>query len=182
MGACASKPDQEEKDHSHAIDKKIEEDARRFKRECKILLLGMCQEWLHSFGLRWPAARNHSSALHRRPGSGESGKSTIVKQMKIIHQNGYTAEELAQYRMVVYKNLIDSAQSLVLAMRRFALDPEEASNRVNAERIFEFRLDTDPHARIPDEIRQSIGSLWKDPIMPSILDRRAEFYLMDSAP
>ena len=34
-------------------------------------------------------------------GSGESGKSTIVKQMKIIHQNGYSKDELLTYRMIV---------------------------------------------------------------------------------
>jgi len=34
-------------------------------------------------------------------GSGESGKSTIVKQMKIIHQNGYSREELMNFRQVV---------------------------------------------------------------------------------
>lgn len=34
-------------------------------------------------------------------GSGESGKSTIVKQMKIIHQNGYTQDELMQFKNIV---------------------------------------------------------------------------------
>ena len=31
-------------------------------------------------------------------GSAECGKSTVLKQMKIIHQNGYTREELLSYR------------------------------------------------------------------------------------
>lgn len=39
------------------------------------------------------------------PGSGESGKSTIVKQMKIIHQNGYTKDELLMFRLIVYVTL-----------------------------------------------------------------------------
>ena len=63
-------------------------------------------------------------------GSGESGKSTIVKQMKIIHQNGYTSEELMMYRLTVLKNLLDSAQALVLALRKFTLEPELSENRV----------------------------------------------------
>lgn len=33
-------PDQGEKDRSYQIDKQIEEDSRKFKKECKILLLG----------------------------------------------------------------------------------------------------------------------------------------------
>ena len=32
------------------------------------------------------------------PGAGESGKSTIVKQMKIIHESGFTSEDFKQYR------------------------------------------------------------------------------------
>lgn len=44
MGACgsreASNEDSEQKKRSQAIDKKLEEDSRRLRRECKILLLG----------------------------------------------------------------------------------------------------------------------------------------------
>ena len=44
MGACGSKEagpvDTEQKKRSQAIDKKLEEDSRRLRRECKILLLG----------------------------------------------------------------------------------------------------------------------------------------------
>lgn len=39
-------------------------------------------------------------------GAGESGKSTIVKQMKIIHETGYSDEERKQYRPVVFSNTI----------------------------------------------------------------------------
>lgn len=31
------------------------------------------------------------------------------------------------------------------------------------------------------EIVRAIDSLWHDPIIPSVLDRQSEFYLMDSA-
>jgi GTPase SAR1 family protein len=41
-------------------------------------------------------------------GAGESGKSTIVKQMKIIHDNGYSLEERELFRSVVYCNTIQS--------------------------------------------------------------------------
>ena len=43
MGACASSESAEEveqKKKSRAIDAQLEEDARRLRRECKILLLG----------------------------------------------------------------------------------------------------------------------------------------------
>lgn len=43
MGFCMSKEspgDAEQKKRSQMIDRKLEEDSRRFRRECKILLLG----------------------------------------------------------------------------------------------------------------------------------------------
>lgn len=40
MGACMSTEGKAEKERSLAIDKQIEEDSRKFRKECKILLLG----------------------------------------------------------------------------------------------------------------------------------------------
>ncbi|KAK4054921.1 Guanine nucleotide-binding protein alpha-2 subunit [Microbotryomycetes sp. JL201] len=141
------------KDRSYQIDKQIDDDAKKFRRECKILLLG----------------------------SGESGKSTIVKQMKIIHQNGYSRDEMLLFRLTIYKNVIDSAQTLVLALRRFKMEPIESVNRAFAEQIAEYRLETDTYSSSPSltgspatsgsglspEIVDAIDSLWHDPIIPS---------------
>lgn len=107
-------PDKSERERSEAIDRQIEEDSRQFKKECKILLLG----------------------------SGESGKSTIVKQMKIIHQNGYTQSELMSFRPTIFRNLVDSAQDIVLAMRKLGVDPVLPENRQNAEKIMDYRVET----------------------------------------
>ena len=46
-------------------------------------------------------------------GSGESGKSTIVKQMKIIHGNGYSEQERRLYRTVVVCNTIQSLTTIL---------------------------------------------------------------------
>ena len=45
MGACQSTDNGEEEEkrkRSRAIDAKLEEDSRRLRKECKILLLGEC--------------------------------------------------------------------------------------------------------------------------------------------
>jgi hypothetical protein len=65
-------------------------------------------------------------------GSGESGKSTIVKQMKIIHQNGYTHEELMTFRTTIYKNTLESAHHILLAMRKIGVDFVNPQNSVHA--------------------------------------------------
>ena len=72
-------------------------------------------------------------------GSGESGKSTVVKQMKIIHQGGFSVEERMAYRAPIYQNLLESAQAIVFAMRKLSVQPADVQNRV---RHFPFPLDT----------------------------------------
>lgn len=43
-------------------------------------------------------------------GAGESGKSTIVKQMRIIHGGGYTEADRKEFIPVVFLNTIRSMQ------------------------------------------------------------------------
>lgn len=136
------------------IDRTLEEDSKKLRRECKILLLG----------------------------SGESGKSTIVKQMKIIHQNGYSVDELALYRHTIYKNVVDCAKALVGAMRQFEIEIEQPANRELADYVMEYTVDPDPQQALDQRIGEAIASIWKDPCIPKVFDHQNEFYLMDSAP
>ncbi|OGM39381.1 guanine nucleotide-binding protein alpha-3 subunit [Aspergillus bombycis] len=156
MGSCVSSEqgDPEQKKRSQAIDRKLEEDSRRLRRECKILLLG----------------------------SGESGKSTIVKQMKIIHQNGYTVEELALYRLTVCKNLLDCAKSLVGAYHQFSLEPSSQKVRDYVQYISDYNIDPDPHTTLDTKVGEAITYIWNDPCTSTVLEHQNEFYLMDSAP
>jgi len=123
--------------------------------------------------------------------------------MKIIHQDGFKEHELAEYRPIVYKNVLESAQQVVIYMKKIGLECEEYSNRVRchglywrmrrllilllrkalAEKVLEFKLDTSTTTPyFPTEIAEAIHQLWKDPIIPKIMDEHSsEFYLMDSA-
>ncbi|KAF2771987.1 G-protein alpha subunit [Teratosphaeria nubilosa] len=157
MGACMSSDttgDGDQKKRSQMIDRGLEEDSKKLRRECKILLLG----------------------------SGESGKSTIVKQMKIIHQNGYTRDELALYRHTIYKNLLDCAKALIGAIRQFEVDFDDPANREEAEYIMEYAVDPDPHQPLDGRVGDAIASIWADKSTPKVFEHQNEFYLMDSAP
>ena len=76
------------------------------------------------------------------------------------------------------------------------MEPTEEINRDYPDIIVDYRLDADTYSTAntaftsngafdgglsPDFI-QAVDSLWHDPIIPSVLDRSSEFYLMDSAP
>ncbi|MCJ1338352.1 Guanine nucleotide-binding protein alpha-2 subunit [Bachmanniomyces sp. S44760] len=157
MGICASSESAEEieqKKRSQAIDARLAEDSKRFRKECKILLLG----------------------------SGESGKSTIVKQMKIIHQNGYTVDELALYRLTIYKNVLDCARALIGAMRQFDIEPDNPKNHHYSEYLLAYQIDPDPHRPLDSQVGEAIMSIWHDSSIAKVMDHQSEFYLMDSAP
>ena len=115
-------------------------------------------------------------------GSGESGKSTIVKQMKIIHQNGYTVDELALYRLTIYKNVIDCAKALIMAMQQFEIEPTNPLNDENAEYLLSYVVDPDPHKPLDPRVGTSVVSIWQDASISQVMDHQSEFYLMDSAP
>lgn len=149
-----SSEQEEMKKRSQQIDKTLEEDSRRLRRECKILLLG----------------------------SGESGKSTIVKQMKIIHQKGYSVDELALYRSTIYKNLVDCAKALIGAMRQFGIDPATPTNVEFSDYLMEYQVDPDPHTPLAPKVGEAVTSLWQDRSIEKVMERQSEFYLMDSAP
>lgn len=123
-----------------------------------------------------------TSLTYADPGSGESGKSTIVKQMKIIHQNGYTNEELAMYRLTIYKNVIDCAKSLIGAMRQFGIESDLSGNGEYCDYLMEYVVDPDPEKPLAPKVGQAIASIWRDPAVSRVLEHQSEFYLMDSAP
>ena len=49
-------------------------------------------------------------------GTGESGKSTFIKQMRIIHGSGYSDEDKRGFIKLVYQNIFMAMQSMIRAM------------------------------------------------------------------
>lgn len=47
--------------------------------------------------------------------------------------------------------------------------------------IMGYQIPTDPTYVLDAEIAKAIQSLWDDPIIPLLMERSSEFYLMDSA-
>ena len=55
-------------------------------------------------------------------GAGESGKSTIFKQMKIINKDGYSEAERKSFTGIVYSNTVSSLNTLMEAFEKLELD------------------------------------------------------------
>ncbi|KYQ96951.1 G-protein subunit alpha 6 [Tieghemostelium lacteum] len=136
---------------SHEIDKEIRESRRRLKQDVQILLLG----------------------------AGESGKSTIFKQLKILQDNGkWTEQELLEYRNTIYVNITSQLHVLVLATESLN-QPLSPQNIERGERIKNRQHGI-------EEFTQQVGEdclqLWGDPSIKSVFQKRdKEFQLNDSA-
>jgi len=69
-------------------------------------------------------------------GSGESGKSTFIKQMKILHQKGFTNEEKQQfYRAVIYDNLFEITKALASACVQSEIKFDSEDNKRMADEL-----------------------------------------------
>lgn len=57
-------------------------------------------------------------------GAGESGKSTVLKQMRLLHKNSFTSFERKQYAEVIWLSLCHSMKLLILNARKFHIPLE----------------------------------------------------------
>lgn len=63
-------------------------------------------------------------------GAGESGKSTIFKQMKIIHLQGFQPQEMLSYKPTIWTNIIRCMRSLVQASHALNIPIQKNENKV----------------------------------------------------
>eukprot|EP01095_Lingulamoeba_sp_RSL-Kostka_P015521 TRINITY_DN716_c0_g1_i1.p1 TRINITY_DN716_c0_g1~~TRINITY_DN716_c0_g1_i1.p1 ORF type:complete len:351 (-),score=127.78 TRINITY_DN716_c0_g1_i1:215-1267(-) len=113
-------------------------------------------------------------------GPGESGKSTIFKQMKIISLgNGFTEDELKQYRYIVYGNCITQMKVLITAAEKLGYDYENDDNLPRAEKLIGLQSGGDDWS---EEVANDIKNLWTDEAVQKAYSKRdKEFQLNDSA-
>ena len=63
-------------------------------------------------------------------GAGESGKSTILKQMKLIHASGFSNSDRDDYRGIIFSNLLTSLKVILEAMEGYDIKFENKDNEV----------------------------------------------------
>ena len=72
-------------------------------------------------------------------GTGECGKSTILKQMRILHGRGFDSqEEVEMYRMLILRNTMDSIGALCSAVVALGLQWDDDSQCRMAENVLAF--------------------------------------------
>lgn len=114
-------------------------------------------------------------------GAGESGKSTLVKQMKIIHANGFTNSELSAYRPTVLDNLLASMKYVLTGMGLLRINLEHSSNERYAKIVLTSTSCFDMEFRVIDRVANALGILWKDRGVRLAVSRGYDYELNDSA-
>ena len=138
---------------SKAIDEQLKLDSDRAEHEVKLLLLG----------------------------AEESGKSTIVKQLRIIHDHGFSAEEYSQYKPIVFRNSIYSVLTIIRAMDKLRIDFETEERLMDAKMVFDVVARANDQEPFTPELTAAMKRLWADAGIMQCFQRSREYQLSDSA-
>lgn len=118
-------------------------------------------------------------------GSGESGKSTVFKQIKKHHGNGYTQEELKNAKNSIYANILHTLRALGDQCIKANLDLDPG-NVERAKRMIEL-VDNDSSllvtasSRYTVDVANDVQALWSDKKVQEMFNRRYEFHVFDGA-
>ncbi|KAF7634439.1 hypothetical protein Mgra_00006194 [Meloidogyne graminicola] len=151
---CQSEEAREQLSKNKAIEKQIVSDRRAASSIIKLLLLG----------------------------AGECGKSTVLKQMQILHSNGFTEEEINERKSVIYSNTVTSMSAILKAMDNVLHMPiDDHSKERDRNLIFRTIENGEENLPFTDQIAKALQNLWGDKAVKKAYEMRSEYQLNDSA-
>ncbi|KAJ3016922.1 guanine nucleotide-binding protein subunit alpha [Thoreauomyces humboldtii] len=153
MGCFEESEGKVERNKSKVIDTGIQKEKVALKNEVKMLLLG----------------------------TGESGKSTVLKQMKLMYDKGFSLEEREGFRMVIFSNTYQSMRCILEAMTTMEIglaDPANEEHRATIMGLPSHQLD---EQGLLTGVAKAIKALWGDDGVQAAYARSSEYQLNDSA-
>jgi len=152
MGCGMSTEEKEGKARNEEIENQLKRDKMMQRNEIKMLLLG----------------------------AGESGKSTILKQMKLIHEGGYSRDERESFKEIIFSNTVQSMRVILEAMEQLELPLDDQRTEYHVQTIFmqPAQIEGD---NLPPEVGNAISALWRDIGVQECFKRSREYQLNDSA-
>ncbi|KAM6155500.1 guanine nucleotide-binding protein subunit alpha-12 [Rhynchocyon petersi] len=153
-GGGARDAEREARRRSRDIDALLARERRAVRRLVKILLLG----------------------------AGESGKSTFLKQMRIIHGREFDQKALLEFRDTIFDNILKGSKVLVDARDKLGIPWQYSENEKHGMFLMAF----ENKAGLPLEPATfqlyvpALSALWKDSGIREAFSRRSEFQLGES--
>ncbi|GAB7340427.1 hypothetical protein MBLNU457_6859t1 [Dothideomycetes sp. NU457] len=133
------------------IEKLIKQDQKKDAREVKILLLG----------------------------AGESGKSTVLKQMRLIHTSGFAQQERKQWKVTIFANLLNAFQCIQGCMDEHEVDLANKENQKYIDFISN-DLEIGVDEPMPLTYKSAFSKLWSDAGVQDAISRGHEYALHDN--
>lgn len=141
----------EVEEHSKQIDREIKQWIKSYNQAIKLLLLG----------------------------TGESGKTTIIKQMKILHVQGFSVSERAEKANLIRHNIHESIHDIVDNMNILNIPLQKPKNEYSREYIL--KLGPEGPTKYTEEYFDHVRTLWRDGGVRECFRRSNEYQLIDSA-
>ena len=128
-------------------------------------------------------------------GAGESGKSTILKQMRIIYSEGFHLDERKEVRQVIFSNMIVAFKIIAEEMRDLGINYQNEASHVcipfilvcivltifkEYERIIAAAEDIGSDDPFPQPCLAAMKGLWKDASVQKTIGRGNEYALHDN--
>ncbi|KAI8895177.1 guanine nucleotide binding protein, alpha subunit [Globomyces pollinis-pini] len=113
-------------------------------------------------------------------GTGESGKSTILKQMTLIHGAGYSQAEKDAFKEIIFSNIVQSMRVILEAMVTLNIAMDRPDNEGPKNLILELPSQIEAED-LPADVTAAVKSLWTDAGVLACFDRSREYQLNDSA-
>jgi GTPase SAR1 family protein len=107
-------------------------------------------------------------------GAGESGKSTLFKQMITIYGTGFPESERMTYENIIYNNIVMMMQTLITSSEKFNFS-------VSCRQSYEYVRDMPQDEKIGANNVNHFHALWADKGIQRTYDNRSRFQLPDSA-
>src|SRR3954470_8380791 len=64
-------------------------------------------------------------------GAGESGKSTVLKQMRLIYAQGFSKSEKEEWRAIIFNNILSAFKVIIDAMEELGVEFDVKPNNVS---------------------------------------------------
>ncbi|KAF0037110.1 hypothetical protein F2P81_009984 [Scophthalmus maximus] len=116
-------------------------------------------------------------------GAGESGKSTFLKQMRIINGQEFDHKALLDFRDTIYENILKGMRVLVDARDKLGIGWQSCENEKQGMLVMSWEGRVGATGVEPGEFQlyvMALSALWADAGVREAYTRRAEFQLSES--
>ncbi|KAJ6249661.1 guanine nucleotide-binding protein g(o) subunit alpha [Anaeramoeba flamelloides] len=144
----SKKDEEEEQEQNQTIEEQLKMESNTSYKEVKVLVLG----------------------------TGESGKTTFLKQLRILHKEGFVEQDHEQYKITIKQNAIIHTKALISACTTYGWNLSEENMKV-AKKFLNYGTNAKD---LTTEVANEISALWGDEALQRAYHNRHLFQLPDS--